>query len=254
MWSLKLCAVICSLFLWQCAVSFNWILPSAISSPLSGVDYLVMNPTNLIKNLGISLIRLSIGVIIGFVAGLFTGAFAGNNKYLHSVIGIHVKFLAPVPVIIWIPVVIGLTNYVELQKLILVALPAYLMTHMLVYDKIKEDYCEYRDVCDIYEKSQWSRFTEVLVPLSIRVGMTSLRLCVYLGWITLFFAEYSQSGNSPGLGYYICDARSLLQTEKYTAGLLVMIIATLIIDKMILLITKKPDSKKINFNQSFIGN
>lgn len=236
LWVIRILAFVFVVLLWHSLGYFGKLEGTSFSSPLAAVDQLLINPIDYLVNAAFSIVRLSLGLFIGLSLGVVLGSLTGMSRRMDAGIGTFISILAPVPIIVWLPVAIALVDSQQWQKVFLIAIPAMLIASLAAHQQVKGTLKRYTPLLRIYQKRWDDIFLVIVLPSAVLAAIGTLRLSLYLGWISLFLVEYSQSTNNPGLGYVIADARSLGNEERFTAGLLTLITVSYLVDRFLLFI------------------
>lgn len=142
---------------WEVATRANWLPPSQSAAPSKVIWQLVSQLVS--GTLGIqalySLMRLSIGVSIGTILGICCGVLTSQSRRVDRFLSPTMQFLAPIPVIVWIPFLIMLFGLGEPSKVALVAVCVFFLLHIHTFQTIRSVESNYVELADMYEKDYW---------------------------------------------------------------------------------------------------
>lgn len=146
----------------------------------------------------------SIGIILGFLMGLFLPA----NKILSSV----TSFLRSIPTIALVPLFILLFGIRELSKRTTIAYASSFPVLLNTINGIQNVDYKLCEVAYTYQISKSKVLFKIILPAALPSILTGLRLGVSSAWISVIAAEMFAA--SKGVGYMITVARdnSLIDT------------------------------------------
>lgn len=167
-----------------------------------------------------SLRELVLGFAIGSSAGLVTGLLIARNKSIRVVVGPildGLRFVVPfslVPlVVVWFG--ISLTG-----KVFVVAYACYFVVVVNTAAAIN-------NIDPLLLKAaamlglRGSRLAwQVILPAALPRILVGLQAALGFGWVSVIAAEYV--GANAGIGYYITNAQSGLETDKVLAGMVII--------------------------------
>jgi sulfonate transport system permease protein len=228
--------------MWEFATDAKWLPPSQSAAPSKVIQQMValLKSQMLAWQALYSLMRLSIGVLLGTVAGISSGVFMSQSERADKFVSPTMQFLAPIPVIVWIPFVIMFFGLGEVSKIALVAVAVFFLIHIHTFQAIRSVETQYVELSRVYEKNYWGRVRHVYLPSATPSILTALRISLALGWIALFLVEYAFSTpKEGGLGWFIADARALGRVEDQFAGVVLLGIIGFAFDRSILYLQRR---------------
>lgn len=210
------------LILWELSVRLEWVPATLIASPS---EVLVSFKTflfdgSLLKHTGISLFRLSLGFVSGSLLGLLIGIGVGLLKFLDKLLSPLLQFLAPIPPIVWIPLLIIFFGIGEVSKIVLLSVASFFILFINTVQGIRSVDKKYIDIADIYRKTNLNLIKNILLPSALPNIFLGLRLALGLSWILLIAAEVVAS--SKGLGWLIWDSRNFSRPDDMFVGIIVI--------------------------------
>lgn len=210
--------VVCA---WELAVRLNVLPPSLAAAP-SAIGHNLASlllSGELLTHLGYSLLRIVISVAVAAAFGLASGILLWEWRLLDELLSPTLRFLAPVPVVVWMPFVIAFVGAGEAYKLVLAAIAGFLIIHIHTFEGVGSLDREYVELADIYGLTLAERVRHIYLPAAAPNIFVGLRLTLAIAWIVLFFVEFgSATQGAEGLGWYIADARALGRVEDEYAG------------------------------------
>jgi sulfonate transport system permease protein len=228
--------------LWETLARLEAFPPSLTAPP----TIIIRNLHQLIVYNGIlisvlySIGRLLIGVFLGSIIGCCTGIYLTQSVGANKLLSPFLSFLAPIPIVVWIPFVIMVFGTGEWFKLVLISLVAFFMIHIAVYQSVRSINRDILEIAAIYEKGFWYKVWNIFLPSSLPNILIYLRVVFAIGWVIIFFVEYGiAEQGTEGLGWFITDARVLGRIEDEFSGVFLLAFLGLLIDFILLFIHKR---------------
>jgi sulfonate transport system permease protein len=168
----------------------------------------------------ISLERVAGGFALGAAAGIVFGGAIGLSKTLRALFDPLFLFLAQVPPLAWIPLVILAVGIDEAMKVTVIAWASFVPVVLGVAQGIRDVPDGFRELARALTFDPWSLVSRVVLPAAVPAIFTGLREGLANAWQTLVAAELFAS--SEGLGYLISLGRQLFQLDLVLAMVLVL--------------------------------
>jgi NitT/TauT family transport system permease protein len=179
-----------------------------------------------------TVLRLLIGFALSAVVGVGIGILMGRSRRMEDVVLPLVSVMAPIPGIAWAPLFLlwfGLGN----QPVIL--LVAFVSAFPIIFNT----WTGVKAVKEIWVRSAQSMgadnrrlFRHVILPGALPYVFTGLRLGMAQAWRILVVVEML-AGVQWGLGWMIFGAREFLNTDVMLAGVVVIGIIGLVLEKQV---------------------
>ena len=212
------------------------ILPPSLSASLSTVGRTFLRLVasgEFTAHASSSVMRLSVAVFVGAVSGIATGLLLSQMRQLRYFFVPTIRFLAPIPVIVWMPFVIALAGTGEPYKIVMVAVATFFIMHGHAFDGGTAVSNRYLELARIYEKPLYERIARIILPAASPLIFSGLRLSLALAWVILMFVEFSSANaGSEGLGWFVADARALGKVEEEYAGVFMIALLGLATDTL----------------------
>jgi NitT/TauT family transport system permease protein len=190
----------------------------------------VLRSGALAEHVGVSLVRLSIAYALAVAVGVPAGLLLGWHARSLRAVGPLLQVLRPISPIAWFPLAVlwfGIGNAPAVFVIFLAALFPIVLTTIQGVHGVPAGYVR---LADNFGASRWMLFSQVIVPASFPVIMIGLRIAVGTAWIHLVAGE--MLGAQSGLGFLINDARNFLRTDLVLAGMLVIGLLGLAMDRL----------------------
>jgi NitT/TauT family transport system permease protein len=191
----------------------------------------------LFGHIGVSLVRILVGVGIALGLAIPLGILMGWYEDLDSLTSPVIELLRPIPPIAWIPLAILWFGIGLGSKVFIIAIGVFFPTLINTYIGAKfVDPLLIRAAQTLGAKDK-NILWEVVVPASIPLIVAGVRIGVGLGMMCLVAAELVAA--STGLGYLIMLGGDDLKPELSITGMILIGILGLIADRIILGIERR---------------
>ncbi|MGE3619007.1 MAG: ABC transporter permease [Acidimicrobiia bacterium] len=172
--------------------------------------------------LGQTMVSMAYGYVIAAVVGITIGVLMGRVRFIHGLLEPVVEIVRPVPIIIFIPVVIlymGLGRGMNIMVIVLAAVNPVLLNSFAGARVVPATLA---DTAATFRLSWFQTLRETVLPNAAPHIFVGLRLALASSLIVAV-ATGMIAGTS-GLGYYILNAQQTLNVEKMYAGALTVAI------------------------------
>lgn len=178
-----------------------------------------------IQQIWLSIKTVFLGFFIATIFAVPVGVFCGMNKWFNSAMNPLIQVFKPVSPLAWLPIVtlvisalyageslfglapttlesIGFTQPLVVSALVvtLCSLWATLINTAHGVSSIDKDLI---NVAKVLKLNFWERVTKIILPSSLPLIFTGLRLSLGVGWMVLIAAE--MLAQNPGLGKFVWD-------------------------------------------------
>jgi len=195
--------------LWQISGENGWIKTTAISTPLRIWEKFLalLEKGSLQDNILISLQRIALGFVIGSVVGIVLGILIGAFKRANDYLRLLLDLLRPIPVIVWIPILILWVGIGEETKVIVIAIGTFWPVFLNVMDGVLNVDKKYLEVSTIFCKSRFENIFKIIIPATVPYILAGLRIASGNALVGVVGAEMFAS--SSGLGYMVTFYREM---------------------------------------------
>lgn len=227
------------IIIWQIGGSQGWIKTTAISTPAKIIAKMVemIQKGSLQKNILISLKRVIIGFVIGAGLGILLGTVLGVFKSINSYLRLIMDLLRPVPVIVWVPVLILWIGIGEGTKVIVIAIGTFWPVFLNVMDGVMNVNQKYLEVATIFCKDRRNTIFKVILPAAVPYLLSGIRIASGNALMGVVGAEMFAS--SSGLGYMVTFFREMNQPASMMVGVLMIAILGALVNLVIQKLNKK---------------
>ncbi len=189
--------------LWETASRMNWIDPLLFSSPSKILTLLIekIQDGSLLPNVSITLFETVLGFLLGTLVGTLLAAILWWSPFLSKVLDPYLVILNAMPKVALGPILIvalgpGFTSIIAMGAIISV-----IITTIVVYTAFREVDPNYLKVLRTFGATRYQCFRQAILPSSLPVIISTLKVNVGLSWVGVIVGEFLVSAK--GLGYLI---------------------------------------------------
>lgn len=186
-----------------------------------------------------SFLRMSAAYLLSLLFALSYGYYAAAHRTGERVMIPILDVLQSVPILGFFPVVVLVLYNLppaglgpNLASVILIFTSMSWNMVFGVYESLKTVPSDLREAADTFGLSGWLRFRRLLFPATVNRLVYNSVLSWTGGWFFLVEAEiFTTNGSAlPGIGSFLSFAASDHNTEKFVAGLIVLVIVIALLD------------------------
>jgi sulfonate transport system permease protein len=222
------------LFLWHMLSTSGIFLEVILPSPVKVAEgfWKMVKDGTLAIDLRSSGYRILVGYFWGSLVGLLLGVVSGLSKVFERMISPLVDMMRQIPLFAWIPLIILWFGIGELSKYIVIAKAVFVPIFVNTLQGIRGVSNDYIEVAAVLEMSYFKRLFKVILPSSMPLIFTGLRLGAGFAWMAVVAAE--MLGGLTGLGYGLLHAKDFLESDKLIALMFVIGLLGLALDRALL--------------------
>ncbi|WP_410211008.1 nitrate ABC transporter permease [Aquirhabdus sp.] len=187
---------------------------------------------NILSSLG----RVGTGFGLAALIGIPLGFIIGRVKFMQAMLSPIISILRPVSPLAWLPigmVVFQAANPASIWVIFISSIWPIILNTSAGVSQVPQDYL---NVARVLRLSEWKVFTKILLPASLPYLLTGIRLSVGVAWLVIVAAEMVSGGK--GIGFWVWDEYQNSQYAHIIVGIFVVGILGLIIEQLLILITK----------------
>lgn len=211
-----------ALLVWEAGAQAGLVSPVFFPAPSAILRALaqMIASGRMLVNLGFTLYRLALGLVLGGSLGLLLGLLMGWSRLARTIAGPAVAAIHPMPKLALLPLALILFGIGEESKVVLIALTAFFpvlvnsMTGVLQIDH------QTWEVAQHYGVKGWLLWRRVLWPGALPLVLTGLQLALNSALMVTVAVELVTA--QQGLGTVIWLAWQTLRTEEMYATLVVI--------------------------------
>ena len=235
---LPLLVLLIALAIWSVLSQLNVFPQSVFPSPLAVAKGLgeEVRSGRLIDDLVASLFRVTTGFIIAVALGVPTGLWLGNHVRSRFAFLPAINFFRSLSPLAWIPFAILWFGVGDLPAIFLIFMACFFPIVVATVSAVSSIPSIYFRVAHDYGFSGMELLTKVTLPAIAPQVITSLRVTAGLAWLVVVAAE--MIAGRDGLGFAIWDARNGLRMDLLVAGMIVIGLIGVVIDRVLIRLTK----------------
>ena len=169
------------------------------------------------ENLSISLFRLFSGFFIGAIAGIILGLTMGASERLKRLLDPVIAATYPIPKLAIFPLLMVIFGIGEFSKIIAIALGCFFITLINTMGGVRAINSVYFEVARNYGASRWKKFTRVMLPASLPMIFTGIRVALGMSLIIVVSVEFVSANY--GIGAMIWTSWQTFEIEKLYVGI-----------------------------------
>ncbi|MDH7795470.1 MULTISPECIES: ABC transporter permease [unclassified Beijerinckia] len=173
--------------------------------------------------LGISLLRGTIGFVLGASLGVTLGILLGLSRTATTTVSPTIHTLRQITLFAWIPLLTAWFGTGEGSKLVFIALSAFFPTFLNTELGLRTVPLSYREVAIVTRMPVRRRIIRLMLPGALPSILIGLEIALLTAWIGTIGAEYAV-GSGRGIGAYLAAARELFRMDLVLIGVLVLAI------------------------------
>jgi ABC-type nitrate/sulfonate/bicarbonate transport system permease component len=207
---------------WELAVRLHWINGDILPAPSATLHALIdlAQAGYLWRDISASVLRVCIGfgfaAVIGVALALALGIWQSAAVYILPVI----ELVRPISVLAWIPLAILWFGLGDHSAWFIIFLGSFFPIFTNTYLGARSVAPIHRQVAQCFGASRWLYLRRVMFPSALPYIIAGLRVGLGVGWTCVIAAELIAA--TSGLGYMIQLARTMIETEKVMAGMIVI--------------------------------
>jgi len=171
------------------------------------------------RNLFPTLMRILLGFLLGTVPGILLGLSMGWSRRVRMLIDPVISILYPIPKIAILPLIMLLLGIGELSKVTVVGIGTFFLVTINAMTGVRSINRIYFEVANNYGAKKLKIFTKVVLPGSLPMVFSGMRLALGMSLILVVAVEFNTANY--GLGALIWLAWETLRTEKLYVGILI---------------------------------
>ena len=191
----------------------------------------------LVDDLVSSLLRVLVGFVLAATLATTLGIALAVSSLFQRQLTTIVEILRPIPPIAWIPLAILWFGTGNNAAFFIVALGAFFPILTSVYLGITSVRLVHVNTARCLGLQRRLMLTDVMLPSALPTVLVGLRTGLGVGWMSLIAAELV--GAQSGLGYTIQLNRVMLNTDRVIAGMLVIGLVGLAMNRALLQLERR---------------
>src|SRR2546425_135102 len=235
---LPLLVLLVALAIWSTLWLLKVFPQSVFPSPLAVAKGLgeEFRSGRLLDDLVASLFRVTTGFALAVLLGVPVGLWLGHHVRSRFALLPAINFFRSLSPLAWIPFAILWFGIGDLPAIFLIFMACFFPLVVATAAAVASIPSVYFRVARDYGFSGRELITKVSLPAIAPQVITSLRVTAGLAWLVVVAAE--MIAGRDGLGFAIWDARNGLRMDLLVAGMIVIGVIGMLIDRVIMRLTK----------------
>lgn len=198
------------IIIWEVIVDAGMIDTTYVPSPsaVGSQAITLWQEGTLQQNIGISLYRATIGLLIGGTIGFTLGVANGLSRISNLLFNSTVQMVRNIPHLALIPLIIIWLGIGEPAKVTLVAIGVMFPIYINTLHGIQSIDPKLIEMGRSYQLSKWQMLTKIIFPGAMPTTLMGIRYALGVMWTTLIVSETISS--SSGIGYMETNAQQFL--------------------------------------------
>jgi NitT/TauT family transport system permease protein/sulfonate transport system permease protein len=220
---LKHIAVIPAIFLvWELGVRLHWINGNIMPAPSATFSALIdlAKAGFLWRDIAASVERVVIGFGLAAVIGVSLALALGSWRTAAAYVLPVIELIRPISVLAWIPLAILWFGLGDHSAWFIIFLGSFFPIFTNTYLGACSVAPIHTQVAQCLGAGRWLYLRGVMFPSALPYIIAGLRVGLGVGWTCVIAAELIAA--TSGLGYMIQLARTMIETEKVMAGMIVI--------------------------------
>ena len=168
-------------------------------------------------NLSVTLFRVFTGFLIGTIPGIAIGLLMGASEKIRLLLDPIVAAIYPIPKLAIFPLFMIIFGIGELSKIMAVAIGCFFLVLINAMAGVRNINKVYSDVAKNYGAKKRQLFTRVILPASLPMIFTGIRLALGTSLIVVVGVEFVSANY--GIGALIWNAWQTFEIEKLYVGI-----------------------------------
>ncbi|MFP3125050.1 ABC transporter permease [Ectobacillus funiculus] len=189
--------------LWEVASRSQWIDPLLFSSPSRIFNMLAdkILDGSLYPHIWTTLLETFTGFLLGTVLGTLIATILWALPFLAKVLDPYLVVLNAMPKVALGPIIIVIFGPTITSSIAMGVIVSIIITILVIYSAFREVDPNYLKVLQTFGANRWQCYQKVILPASLPIIISTLKVNVGLSWVGVIFGELLVS--KQGLGYLI---------------------------------------------------
>jgi len=193
--------------------------------------------STLLGHLGSSFYRLFIAFFLAVVTAIPVGLASGMSRKIRAALDPVIEFVRPLPPLAYYTVLVFWLGIDDESKIMLLFLACFTPIYVACVSAVSKIPNAYLDTARTLGAGRRAIFVKVILPYTTPDIFTGIRTAIGHGYSTLVAAEMVAAAS--GIGWMVHDASNWLRNDVIFAGIIVMGVTGIIIDRLLLFAEKK---------------
>jgi len=210
------------LLLWELSARQGWINPAFFPAPstIFATGIAQAQTAQFWSDIGISLQRMGVGLLMGGVPGILVGLAMGLFPVVREAFRPLIAAVFPIPKIALLPLLLLIFGIGEMSKYVVIAINVFFLMSINTLAGVVGTPAIYFEVAKNLRASRLKTYLTVALPGALPGIFTGLRICLGTALILLVAVEFSTADS--GVGYRIWWAWTVFWVDTMYVGFFVI--------------------------------
>lgn len=236
------------ILVWQAVIFFGDFNEALFPGPITVFGALVelLKDGTLFVHIKDSMRRFAIGYVLAGALAIVLGLLMGRSRWIWPIVDPVVQLLRPISPVAWSPFIVLTFGIGDLPAIVIIFIAAFFPILLTTIKGVKNIDPQHLKLASNLQFNKFDVYRKIIIPAALPSIMNGLHLALGTAWIFLVAGE--MVGSQSGLGYLIVDARNMLHLPNVLAGIVVIGIIGLLLDRLITLVqTGLKKASRIHF-------
>lgn len=236
------------ILVWQAVIFFGDFNEALFPGPITVFGALVelIKDGTLFVHIKDSMRRFAIGYVLAGALAIVLGLLLGRSRWIWPIVDPVVQLLRPISPVAWSPFIVLTFGIGDLPAIIIIFIAAFFPILLTTIKGVKNIDPQHLKLASNLQFNKFDVYRKIIIPAALPSIMNGLHLALGTAWIFLVAGE--MVGSQSGLGYLIVDARNMLHLPNVLAGIVVIGIIGLLLDRLITVVqTGLKKASRIHF-------
>ncbi len=232
--------------LWELGAAAGWFSDRILPPPSQTIPFLLAGEatvgfgtqrTGLLEAIGVTLVRISVGLVLGLVAAIGVAFLILQVKLLRALVLPIVQSIAPISPVAWVPFAIAIVGIGDPAAIFVVFMAIFgsmCCAAVAAFDSVPQ---EYRKVARSLGAGTAEMWRTVLLPAAAPSLMTMVRMSFFAAWMAVLAGE--MAGINSGLGYLIIMGQQMYNMKLVMVGIIAIGVVGFALDRLLLLAQRR---------------
>jgi NitT/TauT family transport system permease protein/taurine transport system permease protein len=224
-------SIVTGLIFWQLSSTFLFnpqLLPPPAKVLVAGWQTLLDG--ELLEMVRVSIVRILMGFGIGCVVGIACGLLMGSFSFAGAFLDPLIEVVRPISPVAMIPIAIIWFGIDEASKYFIIAYGVFFVTLINTIAGVRNTPLVRKRAATSLGAGTWNLFFRITLPSAMPFINTGMRVALGGAFMSVIAAEMIAANS--GIGYFIMQARLLIQTDRIFVGLVVLGLTGFLTDRL----------------------
>ena len=178
----------------------------------------------------VSIVRIVLGFVFGCIAGIGFGLLMGSFEVAGELLDPLIEVIRPISPVAMIPIAIVWFGIDESSKYFIIAYGAFFTTLINTIAGVRQTPLVRKRAAASLGAGTWSLFFRITLPSAMPFINTGMRVALGGAFMSVIAAEMIAANS--GIGYFIMQARLLIQTDRIFVGLVTLGLTGFLTDRL----------------------